>query len=238
MPIFNHQLVKWYCHRHFSLVNIICISNYDFLVCSCSWLWFIFCLSIDIDRPLSVKSRVLQSLWSNANLLKSCFLEIIDQSLRSGLNINEAINMQKREYLLPQRRRVELWKFCFCLKVNICWRISLAFLLELVFNLICNTLSRIMPHARLTDRWLIINLTPTELMHLGHQVLASSTCPQLWCIYSAHKYKYNYNCKYKYKCPFDALRPSSPCIIHLNQLWCIYSALSASNGFTPHCIKC
>ena len=109
--------------------------------------------------------------------MKSCFLEIIDQSLRSGLNINEAINMQKREYLLPERRRVELWKFCFCLKVNICWRISLAFLLELVFNLICNTLSRIMPHARLTDRWLIINLTPTELMHSGHQVLASSTCP-------------------------------------------------------------
>ena len=142
--------------------------------------------------------------------------------------------MQKREYLLPQRRRVELWKFCFCLKVNICWRISLAFLLELVFNLICNTLSRIMPHARPTDRWLIINLTPTELMHLGHQVLASSNCPQLWCIYSAHKYKYKYQ--------FDAFRltylhhPIAPnsdvSTLHTlapNDLLCIASIVS-----TPH----
>ena len=120
--------------------------------------------------------------------IKCKLLEIIDQSLQSGLNINEPINMQKREYLLPQRR-VELWKFCF--KVNICWRISLAFLLERVFNLICNT-RRIMPHARLADRWLIINLTPTELMHLARlpciipnsDVFTLHTAHLIW-VYSA-----------------------------------------------------
>ena len=106
----------------FSLVDVIYISNLNLLISlfctnSCSWLQFTF---------LPFASRLILSKVNICKVfeIKCKLLEIIDQSLRSGLNINEAINIQKREYLLPQRR-VELWKFCFCLKVNICWRISL-----------------------------------------------------------------------------------------------------------------
>ena len=73
--------------------------------------------------------------------------------------------MQKRRRVFAERR-AELWKFCFYLKVNI-WIIALAFQLELLYYLICNsTLIIIMPDAWLTDRWIIIKL-PVHLDLIG-----------------------------------------------------------------------
>ena len=81
----------------FSLVDVIYISNLNLLLSlfctnSCSWLQFTF---------LPFASRLILIL-SKVNIckvfeIKCKLLEIIDQSLRSGLNINEAINMQKIE---------------------------------------------------------------------------------------------------------------------------------------------